>query len=188
MTEAERVAKLITGQHKGVHGILKALQSEAGTGIMGDERDLLRRETFFGKNKKPDFDIPPIIDSVKQVMSQKILKCVAALAIVSLITGEIYDPKDGWREGTAILFALFALVSISAWNDWMKDTLFSKIANKCRDEEVTVVRGKLGAMQKIDIWKLVVGDVVILNTGDKVPADCIIINSTNLIVQEKHSD
>lgn len=59
------------------------------------------------------------------------------------------------------------------------------MASKCRDEEVTVVRGKCGAMQRIDIWKLVVGDVVILDAGDKVPADCIIIESTNLDVQYK---
>ena len=53
-----------------------------------------------------------------------------------------------------------------------------------RDESVTVVRGKQGAMQQINIWDIVVGDVAILNAGDKVPADCIIISSNNLKVQE----
>lgn len=131
---------------------------------------------------------PNFWSSVKQAMNEKIHKCVAALAAVSLITGEIYDPKSGWKEGVAILCALMILILISSWNDWMKDRLFAKLNTQCRDEEVTVVRGKLGAMQKINIWKLVVGDVVILNTGDKVPADCIIINSTNLVVQEEDQE
>jgi magnesium-transporting ATPase (P-type) len=50
-----------------------------------------------------------------------------------------------------------------------------------RDEDVVVIRGKQGAMQQVNIWDLVVGDVAIL---DKTPADCIIISSQNLKVQE----
>ena len=53
-----------------------------------------------------------------------------------------------------------------------------------RDENVTVVRGKQGAMQTINIWELVVGDVILLSAGDKVPADCIIIDSQSLEVDE----
>jgi magnesium-transporting ATPase (P-type) len=53
-----------------------------------------------------------------------------------------------------------------------------------RDEDVVVIRGKQGAMQQVNIWDLVVGDVAILNAGDKTPADCIIISSQNLKVQE----
>jgi len=36
----------------------------------------------------------------------------------------------------------------------------------------------------LPIWDLVVGDVIQLNTGDKVPADCLVITSANLIVNE----
>lgn len=85
----------------------------------------------------------------------------------------------------SILFALVLLVLITSWNDWLKDRQFVKLADHARDEEVTVVRGKLGAMQQINIWSLVVGDVVILNAGDKVPADCIVISSSNLEVEEE---
>jgi len=97
----------------------------------------------------------------------------------------IQDWRTGWIEGVSILFALFLLILITSWNDWLKDRQFVKLADHARDEEVTVVRGKLGAMQKINIWSLVVGDVVILNAGDKVPADCIIISSSNLEVEEE---
>jgi len=42
MSQTEQVSRL--DQHyKGVHGVLQSLQSEASTGIMGDERDLHRR-------------------------------------------------------------------------------------------------------------------------------------------------
>jgi len=99
----------------------------------------------------------------------------------------IQDVRTGWVEGISILLALTLLVLITSWNDWLKDRQFVKLASNSRDEEVTVIRGKLGAMQRIDIWSLVVGDVVILNAGDKVPADCIIISSSNLLVEDENS-
>lgn len=71
LTEGERAAKL-NQEFGGVHGILKSLQSEAGTGIMGDERDLKRRETFFGSNLKPAPMYPSFMASVKQSMNEKI--------------------------------------------------------------------------------------------------------------------
>jgi P-type E1-E2 ATPase len=107
--------------------------------------------------------------------------------VLSLVSGMIVDWRTGWTEGVTILLALTLLVLISSWNDWLKDRQFIKLASHSRDEEVTVVRGKLGAMQQIDIWSLVVGDVVILNAGDKVPADCIIISSSNLSVEDENS-
>jgi magnesium-transporting ATPase (P-type) len=35
-------------------------------------------------------------------------------------------------------------------------------------------------MQRLNIWELVVGDVVILHAGDKIPSDCIAIEAVNL--------
>jgi magnesium-transporting ATPase (P-type) len=41
-------------------------------------------------------------------------------------------------------------------------------------------------MQTLSVWKLVVGDIVQLQPGDKVPADCIVVSSVNLHVKEAH--
>jgi magnesium-transporting ATPase (P-type) len=52
------------------------------------------------------------------------------------------------------------------------------------DELVPVIRGKFGATQSVSIWNLVVGDVILLDTGAKIPADCIVVESSDLMVQE----
>lgn len=49
-----------------------------------------------------------------------------------------------------------------------------------------MLRGKLGSMQTVSIWDLVVGDIVQLGPGDKVPADCLVVQSANLRVKEPH--
>jgi len=53
----------------------------------------------------------------------------------------------GWIEGVAILCALALLILITSINDWNKDRQFVKLQSLSRDEDVTVIRGKQGAMQ-----------------------------------------
>jgi magnesium-transporting ATPase (P-type) len=53
---------------------------------------------------------------------------------------------------------------------------------------VTVIRGKYNATHRVSVWSLVVGDIILLETGQRVPADCIIINSVDLRVDERPED
>jgi len=71
-------------------------------------------------------------------------------------------------------------------NDHAKDTQFVNLQLKALDEELPVIRGKAGAMQTVNIWDLVVGDVVILNRGDKAPADCVVIEAINCTADERN--
>lgn len=50
------------------------------------------------------------------------------------------------------------------------------------EENVTVIRGKLGSTFTSSVWNLVVGDVILLETGSRVPADCLILESIDLKV------
>ena len=106
------------------------------------------------------------------------------MAVLSAITGMIYRPATGWIEGVCIIAALFILVLIATFNDLLKDRNFVKLQELARDEDVNVLRGKLGQKQTLNIWDLVVGDVVVLTTGDKAPADCVIIESQNAVADQ----
>ena len=99
----------------------------------------------------------------------------------------VYEPRYGWIEGVSIFIAMFLMVLITSLNDWSKDKQYVKLQALAREESLPVVRGKLGQMQTVSIWDMQVGDVVILNAGDKVPADCIIIDSSNLQLDESQS-
>lgn len=49
---------------------------------------------------------------------------------------------------------------------------------------VTVYRGAFGTAYSIPIRDLVVGDIVQIQQGDRVPADCVILQELNLVVDE----
>lgn len=47
---------------------------------------------------------------------------------------------------------------------------------------MTVLRGQYGTTQEILQTDLVVGDVVMLQAGDRVPADCLLIEEMDMFV------
>lgn len=53
-----------------------------------------------------------------------------------------------------------------------------------KDEEIAVIRGKYGATQSVNIFKLVVGDIILLEQGARVPADCLLIEGQDISVDE----
>lgn len=56
------------------------------------------------------------------------------------------------------------------------------------DETVPVIRGKQGSTNNISVWDLVVGDVIILEAGSKVPADCLVLEASELKVSGPDDD
>ena len=52
------------------------------------------------------------------------------------------------------------------------------------DESVPCIRGQYGQSQSVNIWDLVVGDVIMLEAGARVPGDCLIIESADLLVED----
>jgi magnesium-transporting ATPase (P-type) len=80
------------------------------------------------------------------------------------------------------------IVSISSLNDWIKDKNFVRLQSQLKDEVIAVIRGKHGATQTINIYDLVVGDIVLLETGSRVPADCLLIEGQDVTVDESFYD
>lgn len=94
----------------------------------------------------------------------------------------------GIFEGVAIIAAAMFIMLVSSIADNVKDKKFLKLNDMNKEETVPVIRGKFGATQSISIWNLVVGDIVMLSHGTRVPADCIVIQSSDLEVVEKGKD
>ena len=138
----------------------------------------------YGKNSKPRTQRPPFIDSLKDSLNDRIIILVGIFAVLSIIPGMIVEPSNGWIEGVFILVGLLIQVLIASWNDYSKDNKFVELQSMNREEDVPVLRGKKGSMQTVSVWNLVVGDIITMQPGDKVPADCLVISSANLNVEE----
>ena len=102
---------------------------------------------------------------------------------MSIILGLSVETRDYWLKSTTVLVAIFLVSNISAANDYSKELQFRALESTSqRDELVSVLRD--GNLQQIKSTELVVGDIILLQPGDCVPADCIIIEKKVLFCNE----
>jgi P-type E1-E2 ATPase len=84
--------------------------------------------------------------------------------------------RHGWIEGTAIVVAVLVVATVTAGNDYSKEQQFRTLnAAAESDKKVKTVRN--GAQLLLAVSDLLVGDVLILETGDKIPADGVLLQA-----------
>ncbi|KAF9914661.1 hypothetical protein BX616_007825, partial [Lobosporangium transversale] len=118
-----------------------------------------------------------------------ILLSIAAVVSLGVSIYEDYgphhtpgEPRVGWIEGTAILAAVAAVVFTNAINDYQKERQFQKLNAKKDDRSVKVLRD--AREQEINIKEVVVGDVLLMEPGDLLAVDGIILKSHNITCDE----
>jgi len=100
---------------------------------------------------------------------------IAAAAVSTILGASLPEQRreKAYVDGIAIWVAVLVVVSVGAGNDYQKELQFRKL-NADRDVVNTkVIRG--GKQGVVPSSELVVGDLVLLETGDKVPADGILV-------------
>ena len=71
--------------------------------------------------------------------------------------------------GAAILFAVLLVAAVTAINNYRKESQFRKLNAVKDDITVGVIRDGLSI--NVNVKELVVGDIIRLNAGDRVPCD-----------------
>lgn len=170
----------------GIDHLAKNLQTDAASGL--NESDLAERKEKYGANFLPSKSTKSFFRLCAEAMKDKVLILLTAAAVISLALG-LYEtfsshvtvdsegkplPKVDWVEGVAIITAVVIVVVVGAANDYQKERQFAKLNAKKEDREVVVIRN--GNREMISIYELLVGDVVSLETGDIIPADCVFIH------------
>ena len=178
------VLEAINEKFKSVNGLVRALKSSAVKGLLCIPEDLENRRNVFGRNYIEPKPPKTFLMLVWEALKDTILRILIVCALISLVLGMVIDNvKTGWIEGFAILVAVAVVAMVTALNDWQKEKQFRQLQNKIDDEQVIdVIRN--GEVTKLQITELLVGDVCLLNYGDLVPADGILLQGNDLKVDE----
>ena len=91
---------------------------------------------------------------------------------------------DAFFEPIGILFAIILATGIAFWFEVRANRAFDILNQVSDDDPVQVVRGKHGAITEVPKRDIVVGDIVILNTGNEIPADGELIEAISLQINE----
>ena len=100
-----------------------------------------------------------------------------ALAIKVIVLFRHFD----WYETIGIFIAIILATFISTISEYGSEKAFNRLQEEAIKGKAKVIRNR--KIVEIPIGEIVVGDIVILNSGDKVPADGKLI-SGNLRVDE----
>ena len=167
-------------QMGGGPGIAKKLGSDTERGL--DLDSVYKQRSRYGANSLPYKEVPSILDMFLDALNDDTLKILIVCAILSLILETFFaKPEErgtAWIDGAAILIAVAIVSTVQAFSNHDQAEQFAKI-NRCNYiYKVHVVRS--GEVAEINSTDVVVGDVVQLNPGDKIPADGIILTANSL--------
>ena len=141
-------------------------------GLTSKEVEEARKK--YGDNTIPESEPTTFWEEFKETFSDpmiKILLVIAAIMIVMFFMGyaAIYEPI-----GTIVAVLIVAVVS--AKTGVASDTAYRKTKASVKKDVVKTYRD--GALQEIVIDDLVVGDYILLQSGDKIPADGVLIDGS----------
>lgn len=140
------------------------------------------RKRIFSDNRLPERKGKGFFRIAWEAYNDKVLLLLTAAAIISLALG-LYqtfgtahtpeNPPVEWVEGVAIIVAILIVVLVGALNDWQKERQFIKLNRKKDDRQVKLIRS--GKTVEISVHDIMAGDVMLLEPGDMVPVDGILI-------------
>lgn len=148
------------------------LGTDAERGLTRGEVE--RRRNEFGLNELPD---APPRSLVKLFLAQFTSVIVWVLVGAAIISGLLED----WVDATAIL----AIVLLNGLLGFVQEFRAERSLAALRKMSVSMARvTRDGMLQSIPARELVSGDVILLEAGDRIPADVRLIYATSFQVQE----
>ena len=110
-------------------------------------------------------------DKIKGSLSDPMIILLMVIAGIMLVL--TFFGQAEWYEPVGIIVAIALVAIISARTEMASDKEYRKLKDSTKKEVCKVYRN--GVVEVIDVEDLVVGDIVILQNGDKIPADGILI-------------
>lgn len=159
-------------QKKSKH-VIEELESSEEMGLSTSEAN--KRLAKYGRNQFT----PPAKESIYAKIFSKLKE---PLIVILLISGAISLLMGHMYDGIGIFAAVTIATTIAVVQEGKSDKAFEKLSQQSDNIRVKVLRdGKIGYIAKNEIT---VGDIVLLEMGDKVPADGRVIQSIGLRIDE----
>lgn len=136
------------------------------------QKEIEESRLKYGSNKLPEQEPETFFQKFIGNLKDPMLVLLIAIAGIMLVMfafgqAEIYEPL-----GTLIAIVLVA--TISAKTEMASDKEYRKLKDSTKKETCKVYRN--GVVSVVDMDDIVVGDLVLLQSGDKIPADGILID------------
>lgn len=158
--------------------VLDAQSSNAETGLSGAEA--ASRLASVGPNKLDEEEKTPMWKRFFEQMADPMVIMLLVAAAISVITGFIQGEPE-WADA-AIILSVVILNSVLGVVQEAKSEQALEALQEMSAAQSKVIRD--GKLVQLPSSELVPGDVVLLEAGDSVPADCRVIESASMKIEE----
>jgi len=153
--------------------VIQELDSNEEKGLSTAEVEA--RTLRYGKNIFTPKEKGSIFEKIFDSLKDPLIVILLISGFISLAMGHIVD-------GLGIFIAVLIATSIAIIQEGKSDKAFEALAKLSDDVHVKVVRdSKILYISQSD---LAIGDIIHLETGDKVPADARVVHCSNLGIDE----
>ena len=152
--------------------VIKKHNSDPNRGLTSDEAK--QRLEKFGPNV--------IESSNKKSLAKKIIEQIADPMVILLVLASIVSAFTGDTVEAVIIIAIVVINAIMSIIQEGRAEDSVAALQKMSSPEATIIRD--GGRKKVKAEELVPGDVVIIETGDIIPADMRLLESSNLQIDE----
>ena len=137
-------------------------------GLSYDEVEVSRAK--YGTNKLTEKERETFSDKLKENFNDPIVR----ILIVALVINTIFFflGKSAWYESLGIAIAVLLATLVATWSEYSNEESFQKLQEEASRIKCKVFRD--GIIQEVPIDDIVVGDYVLIQPGDKIPADGVL--------------
>ena len=174
----------INSTHKGLAGLAQKLKTDLSNGISNNTLELRRRA--FDNNLRYREPMPSFWYFIKDAFGDEILQILCVCAIIEISIGlSPFTENPGYDafDGIGIVIAICVIVITTAVTNYNKEKKFKQLSDE-NFKKFQVVCTREGANINLSDEELLVGDKCKIDMGMIIPADGIVISSTNLKLDE----
>ena len=135
-----------------------------------NDQEVLDNRQKFGDNKIIEAEPETFLDKFKDAFGDPMIKLLIAIACIMAIMAFLGYAE--WGELIGIVISVFLVTVISAKTEMSSDNEYRKLKDGAKKELCKVYRN--GKIVEIEVDDVVVGDRIIIQSGDKIPADGVL--------------
>ena len=135
-----------------------------------NDEEVLESRQKFGDNKIIEAEPETFLDKFKDAFGDPMIKLLLAIACIMAIMAFLGYAE--WGELIGIVISVLLVTGISAKTEMSSDNEYRKLKDGTKKELCKVYRN--GKIVEIEVDDVVVGDRIIIQSGDKIPADGVV--------------
>lgn len=136
-----------------------------------NEEEVLRSREKYGKNVISEKEKETFWDYFKEGFSDPMIKILLFVAFMLSIMS-IFGYAE-WMELVGIVVSVIVVTTVSAYTSVKSNKEFENLQKSTEKPKCKILRN--GVTKLLDFEEVVVGDFIILETGDMIPADGILV-------------